>query len=135
MVWGEQALSFKSSDTNCFPGVWEGSGVEGLGSGKGPFPLFQLQTKNHLLPSSPSPSRAPCCCPSDRGCPVALGAPTPCQSCPKHITGSRLLRMSWKQAESSFSAKTLPFMPGPDKPDNGGHHYPNNEASGMKKGA
>lgn len=42
------------------------------------------QTKSHLLSFSPSPSRAPCCCPSDKGCPVApQSSPSP-----KHITGS-----------------------------------------------
>lgn len=36
-----------------------GSGVEALGSGKGPSPSFQLQTKDHLLPCSPSPPGLP----------------------------------------------------------------------------
>lgn len=33
---------------------------------------------------------------------------------------STLQKTRWNQAEPLFSAKTLPFMPGPDRPDNGG---------------
>lgn len=112
-----------------------GSAVKGLRSDKGLSPSFQLQTKDHLLPP-PSPSRAPCCCPSEGGCPRAPQAPThseACQSCPKHITGSRLQRMSWNQAQPPFSAKTLPFSARARQARQWGHHYPNNEASGMQE--
>lgn len=74
------------------------------------------QTKSHLLSFSPFPSRAPCCCPSDKGCPVAPQAPGP--STLQAL--STLQKTRWNQAEPLLSAKTLPFMPRPDRPDNGG---------------
>lgn len=123
-----------SRDTNPLSGA---VGWRGWDQARAPLPHSRSRQRTTCSPVPPPPPGLPAVV-------LVTGAslwlpkpPTPtraCQSCPKHITGSRLQRMSWKQAEPPFSAKTLPFLPGPDRPDNGGHRYPNNEASGIKGG-
>lgn len=139
-VWGRKpnGLSFKSRDANPLPGAareaWEGSGVEDWDQAGAPLPCSSSRQRTTCSPALPPPPGLPAVVLVTGAALWLQKPPTPCQSCPHHIIGSRLQRMSWKQAESPFSAKTLPFVPGPDKPDNGGHRYPNNEASGMTEG-
>lgn len=112
------------------PGGLGGQRGEGLGSSKAPLPYSCSRQRTTCSPAFPPTPGLPA---------VALvtGAalwlpelPPPTmarQSCPKHIIGSRLQRRSWNQAEPPVSAKTLPFVPGPDKPDrpdNGGSSLP-----------
>ena len=136
-VWGRKpsGLSFKSRDVNPLPGAaweaWEGSGVEDWDQAGAPLPCSSSRQRTTCPPALPPPPGLPAVVLVTGAALCLQEPPPPCQSCPQHIIGSRLQRMSWKQAESPFSAKTLPFVPGPDKPDNGGHRHPNNEASGM----
>lgn len=103
---------------------------EGLGSSKAPLPYSCSRQRTTCSPALPPTPGLPAVALVTGAALWLLELPPPTmarQSCPKHIIGSRLQRKSWNQAEPLFSAKTLPFVPGPDKPDrpdNGGSSLP-----------
>lgn len=116
--------------------VWGGKWGGGAEIRQGSFSFIPASDKGPPAPSPPPPLGLPAVVLVTG---AALGLPKPPspttagQSCPKHITGSRLQRMSWNQAQPPFSAKTLPFSARARQARQWGHHYPNNEASGMQE--
>jgi hypothetical protein len=82
-------------------------------------------------------SVAPCCCPSDRSCPVAPWSPAPtlaCSPCPKHITGSTFLLKELAGIMPSLHSLPKLYLScqGQTGQTMQGHHYPNNKASGTR---
>lgn len=108
----------QSPSRGCLPGwggPWGGGAVGVLGSGS-------RQRTTCSLPQPPPPGLPAVVLVTWLPCGSSSPHPQPGPACPAPsiVTGSRQQRTSWNQAEPRFSAKTLPFMAGPDRPDNAG---------------